>query len=67
MKTVLSSNAVLFTNLAEMIIGLHIPEVRRYAIDVPHNALAEKMRDTVAQVFKAPELTVFQQAAPAGV
>ena len=33
----------------------------------PHNAIAASMRDTVAQVFKAPELTVFQQTGPTGV
>ena len=32
----------------------------------PYNALAATMRDTIAQVFKAPELTVFQQATSTG-
>ena len=32
----------------------------------PYNALAETMRDTVAQIFKVPELTVLQEAASAG-
>lgn len=32
----------------------------------PYNALAETMRDTVARIFKAPELTLFQPAARAG-
>lgn len=33
----------------------------------PYNALAETIRDVVARTFKAPELTVFQQAGSTGV
>jgi NAD(P)-dependent dehydrogenase (short-subunit alcohol dehydrogenase family) len=33
----------------------------------PYNALAETMRDVIARTFKAPELTVFQQAGSTGV
>jgi hypothetical protein len=33
----------------------------------PYNAMAAKMRDTVAQIFKAPELIVPQNGASAGV
>jgi NAD(P)-dependent dehydrogenase (short-subunit alcohol dehydrogenase family) len=32
----------------------------------PYNALAATMRNTVAQIFKVPELTVLQEAASAG-
>ena len=32
----------------------------------PYNALAATMRDTVAQIFKVPELIVLQQAGSGG-
>ena len=32
----------------------------------PYNAMAAEMRDTIAQIFKAPELTVFQHAGSTG-
>ena len=32
----------------------------------PYNALAATMRDTLAQIFKVPELTVLQPAASSG-
>lgn len=44
-----------------------VPTAAIQALLEPYNALAATMRNSVAQIFKVPELTVLQSAAPAGV
>ena len=56
-----------FVRLIEMPAGERpfrtVPTVSLQPLLEPYNALAARMRDTVAQIFKAPELTVFQSFA----